>query len=300
MVLAGITALVGLANCQSSRGGVTVVLPVWRLDSDDGRLRSPQQSSASPVDGSSRPMAGARDVNAYRTRTPHPAAKSVPRTIESRIGSSGLSALPALVAHLTAGEDDPFISLKAIHDWIALEISYDVQGFLRGSGMVADAGGALRTGRAVCQGYSELFARMAAIAGFQCEVVSGFGRGVGFSLFAQEDFTRSNHDRNVVRVADGWDLVDATWDAGHLDGYAFRRNYSTAYFLLTPEYMLYSHLPENPDWQLVAPPISGRRGKSLPPSSYTTVRTVPYTAVHELRTRLRCRSRVETRPSREK
>ena len=285
MAMAAVLATATLTSCQSVRfaeaaeelardlrdlveGRVTLVAPPsetgpgTRVDSggDTSRISSPRGGGTG-----ARIAAGSLDVGPYRTRSPLPRATSVPRDVDAQIDASGLSALPVLVEYLVAGENDPFLKLKAIHDWIALEISYDVQGFLRGTGVVADAGGALRTGRAVCQGYSELFSRMAGVAGFDCAVISGFGRGVGFSLFDPEDPSRSNHAWNAVRVDGAWYLLDVTWDAGHLDGSTFRRDYSTAYFLIPPRHMIYSHLPEDSNWQLLSTPLSPAEFVALPP-----------------------------------
>lgn len=72
---------------------------------------------------------------------------------------------------------------------------------------------ALINGKAVCQGYSALFYRMALDNGLECRVINGKAGSI-------------NHAWNSVRLGDKFYLLDATWDAG-------RKN--PDYFLLCEE-----------------------------------------------------------------
>lgn len=83
--------------------------------------------------------------------------------------------------------------VKAIHDWIVLRLAYDV-GLNRYTAYEA-----LRTGKAVCQGYALLAYRMFTAAGIPARIVEG--------AVAEGD-----HAWNLVRVAGRWYHLDATWD----------------------------------------------------------------------------------------
>mgnify|MGYP006906721466 CR=1 FL=1 len=64
-----------------------------------------------------------------------------------------------------------------------------------------------------------------------------------------------------------WYLVDTTWDSGYVNGsgtYSYVRRYSTAYFLLDPQSMLYAHFPTMSMWQLLDPPVKKAEFTNLP------------------------------------
>jgi transglutaminase-like putative cysteine protease len=83
--------------------------------------------------------------------------------------------------------------VKAIHDWIVLRLAYDV-GLSRYTAYEA-----LRTGRAVCQGYALLAYRMLNAAGIPARIVEGA-------------VPESDHAWNLVRVDGRWYHLDVTWD----------------------------------------------------------------------------------------
>ncbi len=92
--------------------------------------------------------------------------------------------------------------IKSIHDTLAARLSYDY-GFADTS---FDAYGALMTGKAVCEGYSEAFKLLCDREGIPCILVVGSGTTTGVA-------TGENHMWNAVRMEDGqWYGVDVTWD----------------------------------------------------------------------------------------
>jgi transglutaminase/protease-like cytokinesis protein 3 len=73
-------------------------------------------------------------------------------------------------------------------------------------------------------------------------------------------FTQPNHAWNAVRIEGQWRLLDSTWGAGYLSPAGeFVRAFNAHYFLTPPELFIYDHLPEDPQWQLLDPPISMQR-----------------------------------------
>lgn len=109
--------------------------------------------------------------------------------------------------------------VKAIHDWIVLRLAYDV-GLSRYTAYEA-----LRTGKAVCQGYALLAYKMLVAAGIPARIVEG----------AVPD---SDHAWNLVRVDGRWYHLDVTWDDPVPD-----RNgaVSYAYYLKTDEEIRRDH-----------------------------------------------------------
>ena len=205
----------------------------------------------------------ARDIAIYRTGKPLPLATTLSRSKPPSSIKSEFD-LKVLVDELKKADADPFLQVKAIHDWIALTITYDAPAFL--NNLLTDQSwqAVLRTGKAVCDGYANVADQMLKIAGFRTVKVNGYARGAGTSNLVEENPVDSNHAWNLVQIHDYWYLLDCTWDSGYLDGRITRKKYSTAYFLIKPEWMIYSHFPSRPEWQLLDPPLSARQFSLLP------------------------------------
>lgn len=163
--------------------------------------------------------------------------------------------LSALVAFLSQGSPNDFVTVKRLHDWVADNISYDTPSFL--SGKIPDQSykAVLATRLAVCEGYATLFKKLCDIKGISCVLVSGYSRGYGSSVFSAENATSSNHAWNVVKINGSDYLVDTTWDAGYLENDRFVRSYSAGYLFADPKAFIHSHFPENPQYQLLKNPL---------------------------------------------
>jgi transglutaminase-like putative cysteine protease len=109
--------------------------------------------------------------------------------------------------------------VKAIHDWIVLRLAYD-------SGLERyTAYEALKTGKAVCQGYSLLAYRMLSMAGIPARIVEG-------------KVESGDHAWNLVQLDGAWYHIDATWDDPVPDA-SGKVRYD--YYLLTDDEMKRDH-----------------------------------------------------------
>ena len=162
--------------------------------------------------------------------------------------------LSALVAFLSQGSPNDFVTVKRLHDWVADNISYDTPSFLSGKIIDQSYKSVLATRLAVCEGYATLFKKLCEIKGISCALVSGYSRGYGSSVFSAENATSSNHAWNIVKINGSDYLVDTTWDAGYLENDRFVRSYSAGYLFADPEAFIHSHFPENPQYQLLKNP----------------------------------------------
>ncbi|WP_424828901.1 transglutaminase domain-containing protein [Rectinema subterraneum] len=175
--------------------------------------------------------------------------------------------LAPLVAVLIAGESDPFMRIKLIHDWISDTIAYDVAIASKNTVTGQDLATVLSTRRAVCSGYARLFQKMAELAGFEAKTVSGFTKGLSreFSF----DFQNS-HAWNMVRIGDMWYLVDTTFDAGAFQSQTsasstkgnYAKLYSTDYLFPAPMQLRFTHFPEQAVHQLSQVPLDRETFKS--------------------------------------
>lgn len=206
--------------------------------------------------------ARAVDTSIYRTNVPLPAAEIARRVKPASIETD--AELSSLVRELTGGLEDPFLKVKAVHDWIALSIEYDAASFFKGVIPDQSPFAVLARGSAVCEGYAVLFERMCVPLGIEVRKVPGYSRGYGADALSEETAGRSNHAWNLVKLSGIWYPIDVTWDAGYLDGRTYKRDYSTAYFLLEPERMIYTHFPDRSGDQLLPTELSRAEFSRLP------------------------------------
>ena len=95
----------------------------------------------------------------------------------------------------------------AIYDWIAKNVRYDYDNLNDGDYMLKyTAYAAAIDKKAVCQGYANLFYRLANSAGIDCRIITGRGNSGSGWL---------DHAWNIVQMDDGkYYCVDVTWDEG--------------------------------------------------------------------------------------
>jgi transglutaminase-like putative cysteine protease len=159
---------------------------------------------------------------------------------------------PAAVAHwLKDKAPDELTRARAIHDYIADRTVYDVYSLThRAERAPQDAQTVFAHKLGVCEGYARLFVAMAKEAGLEAAYIVGDARGAGGEVDG------NGHAWNAVKAAGNWYLVDATWDAGYLDGGAFKKKYTSEYFLTPAEVFGVDHFPRDGAWQLRKPLLS--------------------------------------------
>ncbi|KAA9002093.1 transglutaminase [Paenibacillus spiritus] len=118
---------------------------------------------------------------------------------------------------------NPHEKVKAIHDWVVLNLRYDLS-YTRYTAYEA-----LHDGSAVCQGYSLLTYKLLKAAGIPVRIAEGTARQNGRS---------QSHAWNLVQLEGKWYHLDTTWDDPLPDrsGEA-----STNYYLLSDAQMRQDH-----------------------------------------------------------
>ena len=95
-----------------------------------------------------------------------------------------------------------YFKIKAIYDYICANVTYDWDNLNNDAYKLQyTAYAALINGTSVCQGYANLFYRMALLAGVDARLVAGIGAG-------------GPHGWNIVQMGDYYYNLDSTWDAG--------------------------------------------------------------------------------------
>ena len=156
---------------------------------------------------------------------------------------------------LTAGCTDNYSKIKAIYEWICDHIDYDF------SYSIHSADSCYMMRRGVCQGYCELFYRIAEAAGLKVELIAGesknvdgmIGNGGHMWLFA---YTRDNYGI----------LIDPTWGSGYLqEDRKYKKNPDKwEWFNVNPEWMLFTHYPDHEHYQLIDNPLTREEFLALP------------------------------------
>ena len=206
-------------------------------------------------------------ANSFRTDEPYAKAKSI-------VGDTNLNSLRqynaqgyinSVARQINSYSSAPFVRAKMAHDVTALLLSYDAANYWAGTVPQQDIEYVLRTRKAVCEGYANVYKALCDAIGISCQKVHGYARGVGYSNGEYEDLTKSNHAWNIVKLEGAWYLVDCTWDSGHMDGRVSVQDYNTTWLFAKPEYFICTHFPtDDATQQLMARQVSTTAFRSLP------------------------------------
>lgn len=145
---------------------------------------------------------------------------------------------------------------RDIFNWLCRNIAYDT------TYSIYSADETYEKRRGVCNGYSELFIRLADAVGLKADKVSGYSK---------DDRNKINPDGHAwifayINGSTGI-LIDPTWGAGTVNNGVFKRSPQPdlSWFHVDPEWMIMSHWPDNASYQLLERPLSRREFEALPP-----------------------------------
>lgn len=220
--------------------------------------------AAPKVDRGREPVTpGARATSGFTWPLPHTVHPAV-----ARITAADEASVRVLGETLKLYSQPGADRLKAIHDWLAVRVAYDAEGYQRRVFPSQRPEDVLERRTAVCAGYSLLFEALAVAAGEEAVYLTGLANGLGgFEA----------HAWNAARVAGGWVLIDVTWDAGYVrpteSAWTYVPHYRTAWLFTPPEVFADSHLPTDPRWQLQEVPRTAAEALAKPrllPGFFTT------------------------------
>lgn len=180
--------------------------------------------------------------------TLHPAVANMPPDVEVSIES--------VARYIAQQEPDPYLRVKALHDYVVDRIAYDAPAYFgRSPRPPQDAQTVFQTRKAVCAGYAKLLEALGNAIGEEIVYV------VGDSRSQISDLGGSSHAWNAAKIEGRWYLVDATWDSGYVDSSGFTKQYRADYLFPPPEVLIISHFPDDPAWQIL--PTPRERGEFL-------------------------------------
>lgn len=143
---------------------------------------------------------------------------------------------------------------RAIYDWICDNIAYDT------TKQIFDAETCWSIRRGVCRAYCELFCHMAEAAGLTADIV------VGIAKNRRNEISEDMHSWVFVytNAYEGL-LIDPTWGAGAVvDGKFIKSDDNSAWFDVSPYWMIFSHFPSNKYWTKLEIEIDESQFRQLP------------------------------------
>lgn len=163
-----------------------------------------------------------------------------------------VTSIQTLAHQLTAPFPSATDKARAIFTWLHHNIDYNTQAFFSGNVRASTPQSTLQTGLAVCEGYAALFANLATYAGLESMVISGHGKGFGFQALAPGAPLppyEGNHAWNVVKIDEGWKLIDSCWGSGAVQGanMPYIRRFAPERFTQSNEEFGLDHFPNNRD-----------------------------------------------------
>lgn len=163
--------------------------------------------------------------------------------------------------------EDKIDRARAIYDWIALNISYDIKAARNSSAMKNSPSDVLLSRKAVGIGFTSLFQDMCSSADIRCLTVDGFVKNNTEQI--DEKGSEINHSWAVVQLGqspDTWYYVDPAWGSGYADAEmkVFTRSFTDAYFFTDKEIFNLQHYPDNEAWKLGSAPKNKKDFFSLP------------------------------------
>lgn len=179
----------------------------------------------------------------------NPKVGTVPKELNESVFKDPKANLQSLVKTLTNGSNDDSTKVRIIHDWICNNITYDTDMYFSGRTSKQDYVSVLKKQKALCSGYSSVFIEMCKLANIEAKGIQGYSKGFGYT---GKLGNKTDHEWNAVKIGNSWKLLDCCWDSGYVDYKTFIKKYSSEWFFLSPEKMLYSHLPENDEDQFVS------------------------------------------------
>ncbi len=178
------------------------------------------------------------------------------------VPNSALDSVEDLAEYLIKPAENDLEKVRSIFRWITDNIAYDTNAYFSGRYGDMSAGGVLKSGKSICSGYSALFQSLCDIAEIEAVTFSGYAKKYYYK--PSHVYSKTTHAWNAVKLEGEWYLIDSTWGAGSLNGRNFIKRYKDFWFLTPPKAAIFSHLPEDPKWQLLEKPINMERFREIP------------------------------------
>ncbi len=155
-----------------------------------------------------------------------------------------------LVSYLEDVAETDLEKSRALYVWLAENISYDAKSINKNKYGDNTAKGVLKSKKAVCAGYANLFELLGKQMGLDILTLGGYSKNTDDEqewYFVDEE---ADHAWNVIRIDGEWKVFDATWAAGiayddKKGRMVFKKQYTDNWFNLSPYEAIFTHYPED-------------------------------------------------------
>lgn len=184
-----------------------------------------------------------------------------------KVGSLDSMTMGTISETVTKPFADKTEKVRAIFDWIAYNINYDVKAARSNNNQKNSTDEVLLYRKAVGIGYATLFQDMCSSANIRCLTVDGFVKKNIEQIGDAE--TDINHSWAVVQLGqspEDWFYVDPAWGSGYTDSEmkTFTKFYNDAYFFADKAIFNLQHYPDNEAWKLGQAPKTKKDFFALP------------------------------------
>ncbi len=153
---------------------------------------------------------------------------------------------------ITSGIDSAYERARAIHDWVATNIYYNVDAeqsdnIVIGNNLFIDAIGTLNKQTSVCQGYADLTVALLRASGIPSRTVIGYALTGADEEWDERKVSAAagqNHAWVEAFLDERWVLMDPTWDSRSIyyKGSGIKADCVDTYFDATLDFFSYGHL----------------------------------------------------------
>ena len=162
---------------------------------------------------------------------------------------------------------DPKDKVRAIFDWVANNINYDLKAGKNNDNEKTSTDLVLKSRKATAAGFAGLFQDMCSVVKIRCLTVDGYAKFSTEQIIEKPDGL--NHTWAVVQLGqspDSWYYIDPTWGSGYTDDKMtkFTKAFNTDYCFSDKTIFNYQHFPDNSAWMLGVGPKSESSFFSLP------------------------------------
>lgn len=174
--------------------------------------------------------------------------------------------IPTLVKYLIKPAGTELEKARVLFTWVATHVKYDDKAFNTEVYPDYTPEFVLSGKKAVCEGYSNLFKALCNEAGLEAEKLIGYAKGYGYKI--GDKFEKTDHAWNAIKIDNQWRLFDLTWASGsgtNRNGKLVSESrFDPFWFNVCPKAFIFTHLPEQPKWQLIGIPITLEKYEKLP------------------------------------
>jgi transglutaminase/protease-like cytokinesis protein 3 len=196
--------------------------------------------------------------------------------------SNAKTSLDAVATYLRKATRTDLEKARSIYVWLTANISYDAKAF--NSEIYGDqsAEGVLKSRKAVCAGFAELYTALGERMDLEIRTIIGYAKGYGYT--EGEHFKVSDHAWNAIFIDGKWKLFDATWGEGYGSTGTYgelvcTKSFNEDWFNVAPEQFVFTHFAEIPTENFLDLKFTLRAYEKLPrytPNELTRFGHNPY------------------------